>query len=245
MSDMIRVTVWNEFRHEQKPGKPQDLYPKGMHAVIADHLAKQPGIEVRTATLDEPEHGLTDAALDSSDVIVWWGHIAHTEVRDEIADKVHARVLDGTGLVVLHSGHLSKVFTKLMGTSCQLKWREIGEKERVWVVDPAHPITQGLPECFEIPHTEMYGERFDVPQPDELVFISWFAGGEVFRSGCTWHRGRGKVFYFRPGHETYPIYYQEEVLRVITNGVRWAAPLDTPRHTYGNRQPLEDIQPGE
>ena len=244
MSDKIRVTVWNEFRHEQKPdGKPREVYPKGMHEAIADSLRKRPGIEVRTATLDEPEHGLTDEVLDSTDVLTWWGHTAHGDVKDEIVDRVHARVLAGMGLIVLHSGHFSKIFRKLMGTTCDLKWREIGEKERLWVIDPAHPIAEGLPEYIEVPNAEMYGERFDIPQPDEQVFVSWFEGGEVFRSGCCYHRGRGKVFYFRPGHETYPIFYQEDILKVIYNGVRWAAPLDTTVPTFGNREPLEAIEP--
>ena len=243
MKNAIRVTVWNEFRHEQKSeGKPREVYPKGMHVAIADYLKKQPGLEVRTATLDEPEHGLTDDVLANTDVLTWWGHMAHADVQDEIVAKVKSRVLQGMGLIVLHSGHFSKIFRALMGTTCDLKWREIAEKERIWVIDPAHPIAEGLPEYFEIPHSEMYGERFDIPQPDEQVFISWFEGGEVFRSGCCFHRGRGKIFYFRPGHETYPIFYQDEVLRVIHNGVRWAAPLDTTVPTFGNREPLEDVK---
>jgi trehalose utilization protein len=243
MSEVTRVTVWNEFRHEKiDGGDPQKVYPKGMHNAIADYLKKQTGFEVRTATLDEPEHGLTQEVLENTDVLTWWGHAAHNEVKDEIVDRVKKRVLDGMGLIVLHSGHFSKIFKKLMGTSCDLKWREAGEKERLWVIDPSHPIAAGLPEYFEIPHTEMYGERFDIPAPDELVFVSWFEGGEVFRSGCCWHRGRGKVFYFRPGHETFPIYYQEEVLKVIANGVRWAKTANSPAHYYGHvPQPLENI----
>jgi trehalose utilization protein len=164
-------------------------------------------------------------------------------VRDDIVGKVCARVLDGMGLVVLHSGHYSKVFVKLMGTSCNLKWREMGEKERLWVIEPGHPIAEGIGEYIEIPHTEMYGERFDIPQPDKLVFVSWFAGGEVFRSGCCYHRGRGKVFYFRPGHETFPIFHHEEVLRVIANAVRWAAPVAGPVPTFGHVPvPLEPVE---
>jgi trehalose utilization protein len=245
MSDLIRVTVWNEFRHEQEPGsKPQKVYPNGMHEAIKDYLQKWPGLEVRTAWLDQPENGLSQEILDNTDVLTWWGHMAHGDVQDETVERVKKRVIEGMGLIVLHSGHFSKIFKSLMGTTCNLKWREIGEKERLWVIDPAHPITEGLPEYFEIPHTEMYGERFDIPQPDELVFISWFAGGEVFRSGCCWHRGRGKIFYFRPGHETLPIYYQEEVLRVIYNAVKWAAPLDTPKHVYGHaKEPIEPVEP--
>jgi trehalose utilization protein len=223
MSTSPRVTVWNEGRHEKTHEEVRRVYPNGIHTAIADHLRSQ-GLTVRTATLDEPEHGLSDEVLVQTDVLTWWGHMAHHEVRDDTVDKVQQRVLDGMGLVVLHSGHASKIFRRLMGTSCDLKWREVGEKERLWVVEPGHPIAAGLGECFEIPHAEMYGERFDIPAPETLVFISWFEGGEVFRSGCCYRRGKGRIFYFRPGHETYPIYYQPQVQRVIANAVRWAAP---------------------
>ena len=243
MSEAIRVTVWNEYWAE-KQGKPAEIYPDGIHNVIAGYLKKQPGLQVGTATQDEPEHGLTQEVLDKTDVLIWWAHGGHREVDDEIVDRVHRRVLDGMGLIVLHSGHYSKIFKKLMGTTCSLKWREIGEKERLWVIDPGHPIVNGLPEYFEIPCEEMYGERFDIPQPDELVFVSWFAGGEVFRSGCCWHRGKGRVFYFRPGHESYPVYYQEEVLKVIGNAVLWAKtnPGATLRFDHAP-EPIEDIKP--
>ncbi len=221
---MIKVTVWNEFRHEKESEEVRAVYPEGIHRAIAKGLAAQGGMELRTATLDDPEHGLSQAAVDSIDVLIWWGHKAHKEVRDEIVERVKQRVLSGMGLIVLHSGHFSKIFRSLMGTNCSLKWREAGEKERLWNIEPGHPLAEGIGEYFEIPHTEMYGERFDIPRPDEVVFISWFQGGEVFRSGCTFHRGNGRIFYFRPGHETFPIYYQAEVLKVLGNAVRWAAP---------------------
>lgn len=237
----IRVTVWNEFRHEKIHEEVKKVYPDGIHNTIADFLKKQTGLEVKTATLDEPEHGLTQEVLDNTDVLIWWGHMAHNEVRDDVVERVYNRVLNGMGLIVLHSGHLSKIFRKLMGTSCMLKWREAGEKERIWVVEPGHPIAEGLGEYFEIPHTEMYGERFDIPKPDELVFISWFKGGEVFRSGCCFYRGKGKIFYFRPGHETFPIYYQPEVQKVIYNAVKWAVPVKGPEIRFGNVKPLEEI----
>ena len=238
----IRVTVWNEFRHEKHADHPAStIYPDGMHEAIAGHLRKLPDMEVRTATLDEPEHGLTEKVLAETDVLIWWAHMAHGEVKDEIVDRVHARVLGGMGLIPLHSGHFSKIFKKLMGTTCNLIWREADEKERLWVVDPAHQIAEGVGEYFELPQEEMYGERFDIPQPDELVFISWFQGGEVFRSGCCWHRGKGKVFYFRPGHESYPTYKDAKVLKVIENAVRWAKPVDTYVYTFGNRKPLEKL----
>lgn len=237
-SPVIRVTVWNEARHEQTHPKVAAVYPEGIHGRIARHLNTQEGIEARTATLDEPDHGLTDNVLNTTDVLLWWGHTAHQEVRDDIVDKVLKRVYEGMGIVCLHSAHLSKPFTRLMGTICMLKWREAGEREIVWVTKPGHPIAQGIDDHFVLEHSEMYGEHFDIPEPDELIFISSFAGGEVFRSGCTWQRGAGRVFYFSPGHETYPIYHDPSILRVITNGVRWAAPRPTPLQTYGHRPEL-------
>jgi trehalose utilization protein len=199
------------------------------------------GFEVRTATLDEPEHGLTDAVLAETEVLTWWGHVAHDEVSDEVVERVHRRVLDGMGLIVLHSGHFSRIFQRLMGTTCNLKWREAGEHERLWVVDPGHPIAEGLGESFLIEHEEMYGEHFDIPAPDRLVFVSWFSGGEVFRSGCCYGRGRGRIFYFRPGHEEYPTFFNPGVRRVIANAARWASGPSGDRPTFGNRQPVEPL----
>jgi trehalose utilization protein len=241
MSNVIRVTVWNEYRHEKLSEEIARIYPEGIHGAIASFLQTQPGLEVRTATIDEPDHGLTAEVLAGTDVLTWWGHMAHHEVSDTVVDRIHERVLNGMGLIVLHSGHFSKIFRKLMGTTCNLKWREAGEKERLWVVSPGHPIASGIGEFIEIPHAEMYGEFFDIPQPDELVLISWFQGGDVFRSGCCFHRGRGKIFYFRPGHETHPIFHQTDVLKVIANAVRWAAPVDGPAPVFGNAKPLEQL----
>lgn len=246
MSTKPGVTIWNEFVHERNNKEIGELYPEGMHGAIANYLRKQ-GYEVQTATLDQPEHGLTDEVLANTDVLIWWGHMAHAKVADEVVDKVHKRVvLDGMGLIPLHSAHFSKIFIKLMGTTCNLKWREIGEKERLWLVNPAHPIAKGIGDYIEIPHAEMYGEHFDIPQPDEQVFISWFEGGEVFRSGCCFYRGRGKIFYFRPGHETYPIFYDENILKVIENAVNWAAPSGGPVPNFGHfPQPLEEVKQWE
>ncbi|HPD16862.1 MAG TPA: ThuA domain-containing protein [Planctomycetota bacterium] len=242
MSEPLRVTVWNEGRHEKKNEQIARIYPEGMHGAIARYLRGCTGFDVRTATLDEPDHGLPDDVLAATDVLIWWGHMAHHEVRDAIVDKVVARVLDGMGLVVLHSGHFSKPFRRLMGTSCNLKWREAGEKERLWVIEPGHPIVQGIGEYIEIPHEEMYGERFDIPEPDALVLVSWFAGGEVFRSGCCFRRHKGKIFYFRPGHETYPTYYHEGVMKILANGVRWAAPVPGADVYFGHFKPLEKLE---
>ena len=210
--------------HEQKSEQVRSVYPQGMHNSIADALKIDPMLLPGTATLQEVDHGLPESRLAETDVLIWWGHLAHNQVSDQVVDRVQKRVLEGMGLVVLHSGHYSKIFKRLLGTSCSLTWREAGEKERVWVCNPGHPIAQGLSTYFEIPHEEMYGEPFGVPSPDELVFMSWFQGGEVFRSGCCWKRGNGKIFYFRPGHETFPTYHQAEVQTVIRNAVKWAAP---------------------
>ncbi len=241
MSKQIKVTVWNEFRHEKTDENVSRIYPNGIHAAISDFLNGQSDIKASGATLDMPEHGLTEEVLDNTDVLIWWGHMAHDEVSHEIVEKVYKRVLNGMGLIVLHSGHFSRIFRKLMGTSCDLKWREAAEKERLWVVNPSHPIANGLGEYIEIPHTEMYGERFDIPQPDDLVFINWYEGGEVFRGGCCFNRGCGKIFYFSPGHETFPIFYQPEIQQVITNAVRWAKPSNGPVPKFGNAPALEKI----
>jgi trehalose utilization protein len=218
-----KVTVWGEFRHEKKNETVKKIYPDGMHNVIAAGLRKA-GFDVKTATLDEPEHGLTEAVLANTDVLTWWGHVAHGDVKDEIVDRVQKHVVErGMGLIVLHSGHMSKIFRRLMGTTGNLKWREANELSRIWVVNPAHPIAAGVGEFFELPQEEMYGEYFDIPHPEDLVFISWFEGGDIFRSGCCWRRGKGRVFYFQPGHETYPIYHDPNIQRVLANACNWAA----------------------
>ncbi len=231
----IRVTVWNEFRSELHDEAVRRTYPQGIHVAVSDALHEYlgDGVQVRHATLDIPEHGLSEAVLRETDVLTWWGHAAHGEVNDAVVDRVQQAVLRGMGLIVLHSAHHAKVFKRLMGTTCNLKWREAHELERVWVVNPGHPIADGLGEHFEIRPEEMYGELFDVPPPDELIFVSWFEGGEVFRTGMTWTRGKGKVFYFRPGHETYPTYRDPNVRRVIANAVRWAAPRSSSPYVDG------------
>ncbi len=221
---MINVTIWNEFLHE-KDGKCKEIYPKGIHGAIAEFLGKDEELSIRTATLDDPDCGITDELLENTDVMLWWGHMGHNKVPDEIAAKVRDAVLKGMGLIVLHSGHHSKVFKMLMGTSCNLTWRENGDMERVWVTAPAHPIAQGLGRYFELDGVETYGEPFGIPEPDEVVFIGWYSGGEVFRSGCTFHRGNGKIFYFQPGHESFPIFYNENVQKIIRNAVYWAKPV--------------------
>lgn len=248
MSDKIRITIWNEGHHEREHPHIREVYPTGIHQVIAEGI-ESGDFEIRTATFyDDDDHGLGGDILDNTDVLFWWGHCIHQLVPDELVDRIQARVLDGMGLVVLHSGHHSKIFKRLMGTNANLSWREHpgGERERIWAIDPAHPIAKGVPSSILIPQSEMYGEPFDIPQPDHLVFVSWFEGGEVFRSGCCYHRGRGRIFYFGSGHEAFPIYYMPEVRQVLANAARWCVT----RHEDGVRlvnrhieEPLETIAP--
>jgi trehalose utilization protein len=219
----MRVVVWGENRHERTDGRVAELYPDGMHATIAAAIAEHVDAEIGTALLDDPGHGLAEERLAEVDVLTWWGHAAHDEVADDVVERVHRHVLAGMGLVVLHSGHYSKIFRRLMGTTCSLRWRAADDRELVWTVDPTHPIARGVPQPIEIPAQEMYGEFFDVPRPDEIVFLSTFSGGEVFRSGITYRRGHGRVFYFSPGDQEYPVYHHPDVRRVIANGVAWAA----------------------
>lgn len=238
----IRVTVWNEFFHERERESIKAVYPNGIHSAIKEKLSAVTDYEIKAVTMDMPEHGLTDEVLDNTDVLIWWGHAKHAEVSDEIALKVKERVLDGMGFIALHSTHASKPFKLLMGTSCRLKWRENDEKERLWVIEPSHPITRDLPEYIEFSEEETYGERFEIPTPDELVFISWFSGGEVFRSGCCYKRGLGKIFYFRPGHEEYPTYYRDDVTKILINAIEWAAPIGITKPTLGHFMPLEEVK---
>lgn len=232
-----RVLVWGENLHERNEPAVAAMYPLGMHQAIAALLRQSPEIEVQVATLEEPEHGLSEERLAATDVLVWWGHKAHQQVRDEVVDRVLDHVWQGMGLIALHSAHFSKIFRRLMGTPCTLKWREAGERERVWVVNPRHPIAAGLPESFVIDTEEMYGEPFDVPEPLETVFISWFEGGEVFRSGMTFRRGAGNIFYFQPGHQTYPTFYHPQVGQVLRNAALWAHNRQ-PRRAEVHRCPM-------
>ncbi len=220
---MIKVTVWNEFHHEQNNEAVAKIYPNGIHNAIADFLRCE-DIEVKTATLYDDECGLTNEVLDNTDVLIWWGHIRHGAVPDEVVERVKNSVLKGMGLICLHSAHHSKILKSLLGTTCNLSWRDDGDMERIWNVNPSHPIAQGIGRYFELEHVETYAEPFGIPEPDETVFIGWYEGGEVFRSGVTYRRENGKIFYFQPGHETFPIYHDKNVQTVIKNAVRWAAP---------------------
>lgn len=238
----IRVTIWNEGRHEKNDPPVRAIYPDGMDGALAAGL-KDRDFSIERRSIDDPEQGLTQELLDRTDVLTWWGHVAHDEVRDEYIDRVQKRVLEGMGLVVLHSGHHSKMFRRMVGTSANLAWRELpeGDLERIWLINPAHPIAEGVPPFFEIPASEMYGEPFDIPAPDEIIFLSWYKGGEVFRSGLTFFRGLGRIFYFSPGHETFPIYHHPMVQHVIGNGIEWAHQVHKPARKLENWHRKEPI----
>lgn len=230
----VRVTLWNEYIHERKDDSVRAIYPDGMHAVWEQALRTHLGdaASVRSAWLEQPDNGLPAEVLDETDVLFWWGHIAHDRVADEVAERVAARVRAGMGLVALHSAHYSKVFKLLMGTTCSLRWRSAHDRELVWTVDPTHPVAQGVPSPIVIPEQEMYGEFFDVPPPDDLVFVSSFSGGEVFRGGLGYKRGFGRVFYFSPGDQEYPVYHHPDVQRVLANAARWVAPREIRSAAY-------------
>lgn len=246
---MIKLTIWYENIQEKgildknlltEPKSEEDakkfagflaktaeemrkIYPDGLGKTLENHFKEKDDISVKLVTIDMPGFGITDELLENTDVLVWWSHIAQQAIPDELAVKIQQRVLQGMGLIVLHSGHLCKPLKLLLGTSCTLRWRE-GDFERVWTTAPTHPIAKGIPPMFELETEEMYGEFFDIPKPDDVVFTGWFRGGEVFRSGCTWTRGHGKIFYFQPGHETNPTYHNEYILKILDNAVHWTAP---------------------
>ena len=236
------VTVWNEGIHEQENEETQAIYPSGIGGTMAAFFADE-GFETEVVSLGDPEHGLTEERLERTDVLVWWGHAAHDAVDDAIAERVVEAVWDGMGYIALHSSHHAKPFMRLMGTDCDEKFRVADERQRLWVTDPGHPIANGISESVVIPESEMYGEPHNIPQPEATVLISWFEGGEVFRSACCWRRQRGRIFYFSPGHETYPIFHQPEVQQILFNAVRWAAPIPgatnvTYRHAPNPPEPL-------
>ncbi len=230
----VRVLVWGENIHDQRDDEVRRVYPRTMHETIAAGLRRElgPGAVVSTATFQDPQHGCPPARLADTDVLLWWGHVAHDDVNDAVVDELHSAVLSGMGLIVLHSGHLSKLFRRLLGTTCTLRVREATDRELVWTVAPSHPISAGVPHPLIIQSDEMYGEFFDVPEPEKLIFLSTFSGGEVIRSGMCWTRGRGRIFYFSPGHETHPVYHHPDVQKILANAVRWCS----------SRRPREPLQ---
>ncbi len=236
----MKVLIFNEFYHEQNHEKAKAVYPEGIHIALKKALECD-DIEIETVTLDTCAEVITEEKLAKTDVCLWWGHMMHHKVPDEVADKVVKAVHSGMGIIFLHSAHFSKPFKKLMGSPCALTWREDDDRELVWVCDPSHPIAQGIGRFIKLDHEETYGEPFSIPEPDKVVFIGHFEGGEVFRAGCCFKRGNGNIFYFQPGHETYPTYHNEDVIRVIKNAIYWAKPVYRNEITCPHvKKPLEE-----
>ena len=226
MAKTINVTIWNEYRHEKSDENVAKLYPNGLHAAIGEFLSKNDDMKITLAALDDPDQGLPDEVLNNTDVLLWWGHMNHGEVKDDLVERIRQRVyVGGMGFIALHSAHHSKPFRAIVGTTGNLLWGD-NQKEIIWNIMPSHPIAAGIPAHFERPEEELYAEPFQIPQPDAHIFEGWYEHGYVFRTGCTFLRGAGRVFYFQPGHETCPSFYDANVQRIITNGVRWAAPND-------------------
>ena len=222
----INVVIWNEFRHEKTKEEVKALYPEGIHALIKSFLDENADMEVTLAALDDPDQGLPDELLEKTDVLLWWGHMAHGEVSDELVKKIQERVYLGKmGFIALHSGHHSKPFRAIIGTNGNLSWGR-NQKEIMWTLMPSHEIAAGIPDHFLLESEELYSEPFYIPQPDELVFGAWFEDGHIMRAGACFHRGAGKVFYFQPGHETCRSFYNPYVRRIITNAIRWAKPTE-------------------
>lgn len=245
----VNVLIWNECRHEKEDAEVAEVYPETIGGAIQAGL-KSYGFQLNLKTLDDEEQGLLESDLDAADVLIWWGHRYHGEVDEARIDYIQQRVLQGMGLIVLHSGHHAKIFKRLMGTSCNLAWREAdhGERERLWAIQPSHPIAAGIPPYLELPKSEMYGEPFDIPEPDELIFTSWYEGGEVLRSGCCFKRGRGKLFFFAPGHETFPIYRDPDIIRIIANAVGYVKQAHTDGwglENWGRPIPAEPSAPAQ
>lgn len=214
----IHAAVWSEET------APQDVYPNDVNSTIAEHLNEHADIVAKAVSIDHAEQGVSTELLDWCDVLLWWGHLRHDDVSDTTVDRVERYVRErGVGYIGLHSGHYARPFKRLIGTSGDLgSVRDEGETEQIEVVSPSHPIAAGIND-FSLPQVEMFGEPYDIPEPDDVIFESNFANGGEFRSGVTFTFGAGRGFYFRPGHEEYRIYHDLTVRTILANATRWAA----------------------
>ena len=214
----VKALVWSEFT------EPKDVYPKGIHGDIAAHLNAGGEVEAKVVQLADPDQGVSDADLEWADVLLWWGHKHHGKVTDETIGRIVKAVKEGgMGYFAIHSAHYSRGLIALLEDKCGLGGVGDGGAETVSVVAPDHPIAKGVKD-FVIPRVEYFIEPFTVPEPEAVVFRSTYEKTDGwFRTGCCWTVGKGRVFYFRPGHETYPIIRQPEVQKCIYNGALWAA----------------------
>lgn len=217
--DSVNALVWSEGT------EPEDVYPDGIRAVIADAL-KADGIDTRTRSIEDKQQGVIDADLAWADVLLWWGHLKHDEITDETVDRIEDAVReDGLGFISLHSSHYARPFKRLVDASGDLgEYRfDDDESESVGVVAADHPIAEGVDD-FTIPEAEMFGDPFDVPEPETVVLHSMYSNGdEEMDSGITFQFGEGRGFYLRSGHEEFEIYYMNEIQQILVNATRWAA----------------------
>lgn len=220
----MKIVVFCEKNPSMLTPEGLAAYPEGMGVYLKNILSEDGNDVTYIEVTDDGEQNYDEDVLKGCDVAVWWGHWYHDRVSDKLVDQLVENVQKGMGLICLHSAHRSKPFLRLLGTTGCLKWREDAEKERVWCVDLTHPINKGVGEFVDVAHEEMYGEPFDIPTPDELVYLGWFQGGEVLRSGCVFKRGRGKLFYFNPGHETYPTYKNPSIVKILKNACEYLKP---------------------
>jgi trehalose utilization protein len=216
------VVVWSEGT------APKSVYPNDINGAVAEGLKDLSGWEVVKAGLSDPDQGLPDKLLQRADVLIWWGHQKHGDVKDELVDKIVKRVKeDGMGFIALHSSHFAKPNKKLMGTACSWKAYVLDSTTlKITVKSPDHPIAKGIKD-FTIDHSERYSDPYAVPTPKAVVFegtASLKKGGtDTSQIGLTWEIGKGKVFYFQAGHETNPVFMDPNVRQIMSNAVQWAA----------------------
>lgn len=226
----MNITIFNEYHPNEHTGKAEKNYPGGIHIALKSIFESQE-YDVVTATQEQACNGLTDEILDNTDVLLWWSKNWDNELLNSVADKVVSRIREGMGAVFLHSAKNSKPFLRLTGTTsatAPVSWKEPGESERLFVVSPAHPIAEGIPSGYVIPNEEPYCEYFDIPKPDDIVFLGGFGNGMCIRAGVTFTRGAGKIFFFQPGHDSFPVYNDKVIRRIILNAVNWAKPVAKP-----------------
>lgn len=218
--ESVNALVWSEGT------EPEDVYPRGVRGPIADYLSEETDIEARTRSIEDEDQGVSGDDLEWADVILWWGHLRHDDVTDETVDRIEEHVREnGVGFVSLHSAHYARPYKRLIGMSGDLGGHRLtdDESEYVEVCAPDHPIAEGVDD-FTLPEVEMFGEPYDIPEPETVVLHSEYSeGDEEFRSGVTFEFGEGRGFYLRPGHEEFEIYLDDNIQRIVTNATRWAA----------------------
>lgn len=221
------VVVWSEGT------APKEIYPNDINGAIAEGLKASPLMkdwDVVIAGIDDPDQRISDELLKKTDVLIWWGHKKHGDVKDALVDKIEKRVKEeGMGFIALHSAHFAKPNKRIMGTPCTFAAYVCDNKENVVsVAMPNHPICKGVAKTFTVANDERYSDPYAVPTPDAvpLTAIQVRNDGtkEEAKMGFCWTVGKARMFYLQMGHETNPIYFDPEIRKVMANAVLWAAP---------------------